>query len=291
MTKTCANKRKREANASNDSSGVVQTISDVVGGVKGATAITNSNESLSSPNNQMISAFVAALEKFGTILIKLDDTIGDLRDRLDDAETELHDTKVQNDKLLAENKHLKAELDTKTVQLEVDREARERERRRFNIKVTGLDTASKSESEIVDEVLKLHNDNTDSSQHLQRGDIYSVLPIKGRSTGDQKKADSIIVSLSKVELKKRFYALSKKMREKGNHAYIGDDLTIGQRQLFYELKKRTDLFTGAIIRDGAVRCFKKGGGIRQFVYLHELQKLPPTRNDGDAVDGAASNGE
>jgi hypothetical protein len=63
------------------------------------------------------------------------------------------------------------------------------------------------------------------------------------------------------------------MRKSNRPIFVGDDLTAGQRQLLFELKKRTDIFTKVIYRDGTVRCEKKEGGWRHFSYLHELQKL------------------
>jgi hypothetical protein len=123
--------------------------------------------------------------------------------------------------------------------------------------------------------------------------VTGVQVIKGRLVEGKKKPGTVILSLRSTNLKKRFYALSKKMREKKNSIFIGDDLTVGQRKLLFELKKRTDLFSGAVIRDGAVRCFKKGGdGIRQFAYLHELEKLPPflaqADADAEAMDAGSS---
>ena len=194
-----------------------------------------------------------------------DKTVDRLTDRLDEAESDLHDTKAENDRLLIENKRLKAELDAQSIQLEVDVvESRERERHRFNVKLTGLDIAGKSNQEVVTDALKLHNDNASEKDKLIDRDIYDVQIIKGRTAAGRKKLDAVIITLQQTAIKKQFYALSKKMRDQKSGIFVGDDLTVGQRTLLFELKKRTDLFTGAVIRDGAVRCFKKGGGIRRF---------------------------
>lgn len=94
--------------------------------------------------------------------------------------------------------------------------------------------------------------------------------------------DTIIISLQSVTTKKKFYALSKKMRDARRPIFVGDDLTVGQRSLLAQLKLRTDLFSKVLFRDGIARCMKKDGSWRSFSYLYELESLPPmTAADGN----------
>jgi hypothetical protein len=122
------------------------------------------------------------------------------------------------------------------------------------------------------------NDNIEDQ--IAKEDIYDIHVFKSASNRQQSdsastaKRDTIIVSLNDVKLKRRFYALGKKMREIGRPIYIGDDLTVGQRALLAKLKQRTDLFNKVQLRDGSVRCLKKDGSWRSFCYLYELKHLP-----------------
>ena len=269
-------KRKRQ------SAGSTANVNNIVNDVLQATG--------QSSTDQIVAAFVAAITKFADVITKMDATLDSFNDRLEKLEGELHEVKLERDHLLTENRRLEKELETKSVQLEIDTETRQRERRASNIKLTGMEIGGKSNVEIVDEVLKLHNENVhDDAAKLDKNAIASLHIIKGRGTDDQKKPDSVIVTLQNPHFKKSFYTLSKKMREKKTRIFVGDDLTPGQRRLLFELKQRTDLFIGAVIRDGAVRCFKKGGGFRQFAYLHELQKLPPVTKANNAMDDATQN--
>ena len=261
MPKGAANKRARHSAGS--SANVTSILSDVANLAGGG----------SNQTDQLVAAFMTAITKLGEVVAKFDDTLDSINDRLEKVEAELHEVKIERDNLLTANKKLQKEIEAKTVQLEVDTELRQRERRASNIKITGLDAGNKTNANIISEVIKLHNDHVDDdNSKLDDGVITHVQIIKGRIANDKKKPDAIIITLQNPSLKKRFYALSKKMRESKNNIFIGDDLTVGQRKLMFELKKRVDLFNGAVIRDGAVRCFKKGGGIRQFAYLHELDR-------------------
>ena len=124
-------------------------------------------------------------------------------------------------------------------------------------------------------MIKLHNDH--SEKDLKKADVYDVHILKTRQAGTNASANktaTIILSMQSTDSKKCFQMAGKKIHESHPTVFVGDDLTVGQRKLLYELKRRNDLYNKVIFRDGAVRCLKKDGGWRQFVYLHELQKLP-----------------
>ena len=269
---------KRKCDSAGTSANVSNNVSSILNDVLQTTG---------QQSDQLVVAFVTAITKLGDVVKNLDATLNIINERLEKVESELYDVKVERDALILKNKQLEKELEIKTTQLEVDTEFRQREHRANNIKLTGMDVRNKTNVEIVDDIIKLHNDNVDGGNDTTKIDrtvITSLHIIRGRMVDSNKKPDAVIVSLQNVGLKKRFYALSKKMREQKTQTYIGDDLTVGQRRLLFELKKRTDLFQRAMIRDGVVRCIQKNGGIRQFAYLHELQKLPPIHQSVDAAD-------
>ena len=150
------------------------------------------------------------MKKFGDVIGKLDHSLERMNDRLDKMEADLRNANDENGRLMAENTKLKNDLDAATTQLEVEAELRERQARRFNIKITGIGIGGKRKHEIVEDVVKFVNDNIDN--HIENRDIYDVHVIKGRQTGDAtaNKQDTIIVALQTTELKKKFYKLSKR---------------------------------------------------------------------------------
>jgi ABC-type phosphate transport system auxiliary subunit len=153
---------------------------------------------------------------------------------------------------------------------------------------SGLDVGTKQSAAITDDIVKLHNDVLSDRHALSNDDIANVYVVRGRQYGTTKKPDCVIVTLADRNRKKDFYALSASMRKNNKPVYIGDDMTAGQRQLMYELKKRKDLFTKVVYRDGTMRCLKPDGGWRNFGYLHELEKLPPQQNAAASPRAAAN---
>ena len=143
------------------------------------------------------------------------------------------------------------------------------------MKVAGLNVDGKTKKKVVREVIKLYNDN--SSDHINENAVYDVQIVKSRQPNG--KRSMVIAEMRTVELKRSFNMLGKKIHETNNDIFVGDDLTVGQRKLLYELKQRTDLFGKVLFRDGTVRCAKKDGGWRQFCYLNELCNLPPASRD------------
>ena len=232
---------------------------------------------------EAIDQLKSVVMKFGESITEMNKTIQRLNDRLDKTETELLDTKQARDKLEDENGKLKTEVETLSaqnemlhIQLETEAEMKERHQRRFNIKINGMNVGAKKKEEVIEEVLKLVNDN--NSDGIKGSDIYDVHVIKTHR-GQQlpntsNRGDTVIVSLQNVEMKKTFYHVSKKMQESGSQIYIGDDLTLGQRNLLYKLKQRKDLYNKVQFRNGSVRCQKKDGSWSSFSYLHELKRLP-----------------
>lgn len=265
-------KRARKSNGSanmscedNEEHGLDQVINKVVQGGTAASSPTVTTEQL--------------LHSFMGMMTKINTTLERISDRLERSEGELHEILIERDKLKAENIKLKKELSDKSEMLEVETEHRERLKRSQNIKITGISVANKQREDVTGEIIALHNDTLPEHPKLTTKDVLNTFVIRGRGNGDKKTADSVIITLSNIELKKHFYALAAAMRKANRPIFVGDDLTAGQRQLLYELKK-TNLFTKVAFRDGAVRCQKKDGGWRQFTYLHEVQKLQPSSTTG-----------
>lgn len=251
------------------------TVSDVIKDIIAKSLGAQGSSGQSEPVIQMI---LQAIKGFGEIIVKLDSSLDRLNDRLDKAEADLHMANIEKEKLTIENTKLKADLRTATTQLEMELESRERNQRRFNIKINGMEAGSKPKSEVINDIVNLVNDNTEDA--ITKDDIYDVDVVKARqsatASATASKRDTLIVSLQDVKCKKKFYALSKKMRDTRRPIFVGDDLTVGQRSLLFQLKQRKDLFSKILFRDGVVRCLKADGGWRSFCYLHELEGLPPT---------------
>ena len=281
------NKRLREAGSSNasanastsntgDSDKIARCIDDALSG------------SSSSSNVEALFRTVAeSLKKLGETMARMDSMFDRFNERLESMEEKLRCTEKERDTLAAENVKLKNELEYKSYQLEMEVENRERHQRRFNVKINGVELEGKNNTEIVESALKLHNEQSDK-QLLPR-DVYDITVFKGRqsasNTDTSKRATStVILAMQSMESKAAFLMAGKRIHERHTSVYVGEDLTVGQRKLLYELKQRKDLFQKAVFRDNAVRCLKIGGGWQQFAYLRDLQKLPKRTTDSARTD-------
>lgn len=237
--------------------------------------------SSSLPNmEELLRAVLETLKKFG-------DSIDRFNERIETMDEKLRDTEKERDSLKVENGRLKNELERKSVQLEMELENRERYSRRFNVKISGMETDGKTKTEVLDAALKLHNDH--SSAAISSKDVYEINVFKPRqfntnSAAGKPTGSTVILSMQSVDIKKRFMSVGKPIHDDNASVFIGDDLTVGQRKLLYELKQRKDIFEKVVFRDGVVRCLKRGGGWQQFAFLHEMQKLPKQTNQTEPTD-------
>ena len=267
---TKKNKGARNSNASANAS-TEEILESGLDRVISSMSNADADNTAASNTSKLLQALMA-------LLTKLNGTLEGLTERLDRSDTQMHDLLVENDNLKAENTKLKKDLADKAVRLELETEQRERQKRCNNIKISGLDIGNKQSAVITDDIIKMHNDVLNDRDPLSKVDITNVYVVRGRQYGNTKKPDCVIVTLADKNRKKDFYALSASMRKNKELVYIGDDMTAGQRQLMYELKKRKDLFSKVMYRDGTMRCLKLDGGWRNFGYLHELEKLPAQQN-------------
>lgn len=275
-------KRARQSGQSANASGNAEQESDLGQTINSIVSQTNATASSNTETGQLLKTLAIAIQHLGITMTKMNDTLERLNERLEHTESDLHDACLERDKLKVENGQLKKELGDVTTRLEVDTEMRERASRRCNIKIVGLGINSKPKLDVVDAVIKFHNDN--SGAKLSKDDVVGVQVMKARRQDDQQKPspDTAIITLRDADLKKGFYAAGKRMRDESQPVYVGDDLTPGQRKLIYELKKRSDLFNKVIFRNGVIKCFHKDGkGLRQFSYLHEMDKLPSAQPTTD----------
>ena len=84
-----------------------------------------------------------------------------------------------------------------------------------------MGVGNKQKDEIIADVVKLLNENTDD--HITKEDIYDIHTLKARQpdTSTTNKRDTLIVSLQDAKLKRKFYALSKTMRDAHRPIYVG----------------------------------------------------------------------